>query len=211
MDLEELRRHNVRQPVYPWKPIQWSTIPTAEERMELTQSRVSFLYQLDKIRAEAEFQEMRKLELERETKQVVERIRQRERQEGKGKENIGPKRRLEADDNDDDGMNTLSDGESGDFLEGAELKRRRLFEGPKILYPAILIPSKQYPTALHTYNPEFYPEPTYAIGLSSQSQPRAVSPRIDTPPLNKDKDTKHRLVHPKNAGALKAGDRNIQL
>ena len=70
---------------------------------------------------------------------------------------------------------------------------------------------QQYPTALHTYNPEIYPEPTYAIGLSSQLQPRAVSPRIDTPPLNKDKDTKHRLVHPKNAGALKAGDRNIQL
>ena len=136
MDLEELQRHDVRQPVYPWKPIQWSTIPTAEERIELTQSRVSFLYQLDKIRAEAEFQEMRKLELERETKQVVERIRQRERQEGKGKENIGPKRRLEADDNDDNGMNTLRDGESGDFLEGAELKQRRLFEGPKILYPA---------------------------------------------------------------------------
>ena len=203
MDLEELRRHNARQPIYPWKPFRWTTIPSAEERKELTQSRAAYLYQWDKIRAEAEFQEMRRLGLERETEQVEERIRQRERQKGKGKETMGHKRHLEADDDDDDSMNTLSDGESGVFLEGTEPKRRRLSEEPENLYPAFLMPSKQYPAALHTYDPEIYPEAAYAIGLSSQSQPRAVPPRIDTPPLNEDEDTKHRLVHPKNARALK--------
>jgi hypothetical protein len=151
----------------------------------LTQSRAAYLYQWDKIRAEAEFQETRRLELERETEQVEERIRQRERQKEKGKENMGHKRRLEADD------------------KNAELKRRRLSEGPEILHSAFLIPSKQYPAALHTYDPKIYPEAAYAIGLSSQSQPHAVPPRIDTPPLNEDEDTKHRLVHPKNARALK--------
>ena len=203
MDLEELRRHNARQPTYPWKPFRWTTIPTAEERKELTQSRAAYLHQWDRIRAEAEFQEMRRLGLERETEQVEERIRQRERQKGKGKETMGHKRRLEADDNDDDSMNTLSDGETGVFLEGTEPKRRRLSEEPENVYPAFLIPSKQYPAALHTYDPEIYPEAAYAIGKSSQSQPRAVPPRIDTPPLNEDEDTKHRLVHPKNARALK--------
>jgi len=146
---------------------------------------------------------MRRLGLERETEQVEERIRQRERQKGKGKETPGHKRRLEADDNDDDSMNTFSDGESGVFLEGSESKRRRLSEEPENLYPAFLIPSKQYPAALHTYDPEIYPEAAYAIGLSSQSQPRVVPPRIDTPPLDEGEDTKHRLVHPKNARALK--------
>jgi len=203
MDLEELRRHNARQPIYPWKPFRWATMPSAEERKELTQSRAAYLYQWDKIRAEAEFQEMRRLGLERETEQVEERIRQRERQKGKGKETMSHKRRLEADDDDDDSMNTLSDGESGVFLDGTEPKRRRLSEEPENLYPAFLIPSKQYPAALHTYDPEIYPEAAYSIGMSSQSQPRAVPPRIDTPPLNEDEDTKHRLVHPKNARALK--------
>jgi hypothetical protein len=201
MDLEELRRHNARQPIYPWKPFRWTTIPTTEERKELTQSRAAYLYQWDRIRAEAEFQEMRRLGLVRETEQVEERIRQRERQKGKGKA-MGHKRRLEAIDNGDDSMNTSSDGESG-VLEGTDPKRRRLSEDPENLYPAFLIPSKQYPAALHTYDPEIYPEAAYAIGLSSQSQPRAVPPRIDTPPLNEDEDTKHRLVHPKNARALK--------
>ena len=203
MDLEELRRHNARQPMYPWKSFRWTTIPTAEERKELIQSRAAYLYQWDKIRAGAEFQEMRRLGLERETEQVKERIRQREKQKGKGKETMGHKRGLETDENDDDSMNTSSDGESGTCLEGTEPKRRRLSEEPENLYPAFLIPSKQYPAALHTYDPEIYPEAAYAIGLSSQSQPRAVPPRTDTPPLNDDEDKKHRLVHPKNARALK--------
>ena len=204
MDLEELRRHNSRQPMYPWKPFRWMTIPTAEERKELTQGRAAYLYQWDKIRAEAEFQEMRRLGLERETEEVEERIRERERQKGKGKhvefETMGHKRGFEADTIDDDSMNTLSDGESG-ILEGNEPKRRRLSEEPENLYPAFLIPSKQYPAALHTYDPEIYPEAAYAIGLSSQSQPRpVVPPRTDTPPLS---DDEHIRVHPKNARALK--------
>lgn len=210
MDLEELRRHNARQPMYPWKPFRWTTMPTAEERKELTQGRAAYIYQWDRIRADAEFQEMRRLGLERETEQVEERIRERIRegkgQKGKGKhvevETMGHKRRLEADDDDDDSMNTLSDAESGIFLEGTEPKRRRLSEEPENLYPAFLIPLKQYPAALHTYDPEIYPEAAYAIGLSSQSQSRAVvPPRTDTPPLSDDEDTK--LVHPKNARALK--------
>ena len=209
MDLAELRRHNARQPMYPWKPFQWTTIPTAEERKGLTQGRAAYLYQWDRIRADAEFQEMRRLGLERETEKVEERIRERmrerERQKGKGKqvqvESMGHKRRLEADDNDDDSMDTLSDEESGIFLDGTEPKRRRLSEEPENLYPAFLIPSKQYPAALHTYDPEIYPEAAYAIGLSSQSQPRpVVPPRTDTPPLS---DDEHRLAHPKNARALK--------
>ena len=206
MDLEELRRHNARQPMYPWKPFRWTTIPTAEERKELTQARAAYLYQWDKIRADAEFQEMRRLGLERETEKVEERIRERERQKGKGKGKhvqvgtMGHKRQLEADENDDD-MNTLSDAESGIFLEGTEPKRRRLSEEPEILYPTFLIPSKQYPAALHTYDPEIYPEAAYSIELSSQSQPRpVVPPRTDTPPLS---DDEHKLVHPKNARALK--------
>ena len=211
MDLEELRRHNARQPMYPWKPFHWTTIPTAEERKELTQGRAAYIYQWDKIRADAEFQEMRRLGLERETEEAEQRIRERIRQgkgqKGKGKhvevETTGHKRRLDRDDDNDDSMNTLSDQESGIFLEGTEPKRRRLSEEPENLYPAFLMPSKQYPAALHTYDPEIYPEAAYAIGLSSQSQPRAVPPRIDTPPLNEDEDTKHRLVHPKNARALK--------
>ena len=204
MDLEELRRHNARQPMYPWKPFRWMAIPTAEERKELTQGRAAYLYQWDKIRADAEFQEMRRLGLERETEEAEERIRERERQKGKGKhveiETMGHKRGFEADGIDDDSMNTLSDGESG-VLEGNEPKRRRLSEEPENLYPAFLIPSKQYPAALHTYDPEIYPEAAYAIGLSSQSQPRpVVPPRTDTPPLS---DDEHRRVHPKNARALK--------
>ena len=205
MDFEELRRHNARQPMYPWKPFRWTTIPTVEERKELTQSRAAYLYQWDKIRADAELQEMRRLGLERETEEVEERIRQSIGQKGKGRhvqvETMGHKRRLEADDNDDDSMDTLSDGESGIFLEGTKPKRRRLSEEPENLYPAFLIPSKQYPAALHTYDPEIYPEAAYAIGLSSQSQTRpVVPPRTDTPPLS---DDEHRLVHPKNARALK--------
>ena len=211
MDLDELRRHNARQPMYPWKPFRWTAIPTAEERKGLTQCRAAYLYQWDKIRADAQFQEMRRLGLERETEQVEERIRQRERQKGKGKETMVPKRRLETDDNDDDSMNTSSDGESGIFLEGTEPKRRRLSEEPENLYPAFLIPSKQYPAALHTYDPEIYPEAAYAIRLSSQSQPRAVPPRIDTPPLSDDEDTKHRLVHPKHARALSRTQTYTQL
>ena len=125
MDLAELRRHNARQPIYPWKPFRWTSIPTTKERRELTQGRAAYLCQWDKIRAEAEFQEMRRLGLERETEQVEERIRQRERQKGKGKETPGHKRQLEADDNNDNSMNTFSDGESGVFLEGSESKRRR--------------------------------------------------------------------------------------
>ena len=165
MDLEELRRHNTRQPVYPWKPFRWTTIPTAEERKELTQSRTTYLYQWDKIRAEAEFQEMRRLRLERETEEVEERIRQRERLKGRGKEIMGHKRRLEADGSDNDSMNTLSDRESSVFLEGTELKKKRLSESeePEDFYPAFLIPSKQYPAALHTYDPEIYPEAASAL------------------------------------------------
>jgi hypothetical protein len=209
MDLDELRKHNARQPMYPWKPFRWMTIPTPEERKELTQGRAAYIYQWDKFRADAEFQEMRRLGLKRETEEVEERIRQRIRQKGKGKrkgkqvqvETMGHKRPFEGDDNDDDSMNTLSDGESGVFLEGTEPKRRRLSEEPENLYPAFLIPSKQYPAALHTYDPEIYPEAAYAIGLSSQSQLRpAVPPRTDTPPLSDDED---RLAHPKNPRALK--------
>ena len=208
MDLEELRRHNAKQPMYPWKPFRWTTIPTVEERKEMTQSRAAYLYQWDRIRAEAEFQEMRRLGLERETEAAEERIRERLRQgkgkKGKGKhvevETMGHKRRLEPGNDDNDSMNTLSDAESDIFLEGTELKRRRLSEEPENLYPAFLIPLKQYPAALHTYDPEIYPEAAYSIG-SSQSQPRAVvPPRTDTPPLS---DDEHRLVDPKNARALK--------
>jgi hypothetical protein len=180
--------------MYPWKPFRWTTIPTAEERKELTKGRVAYLYQWDKIRADAEFQEMRRLGLERETEEVMERIRERERQKGKGKhvevETMGHKRRF---DDDDDSMNTLSD-EEFDILEGTEPKRRKLSEEPENLYPAFLIPLKQYPAALHTYDPEIYPEAAYAIGLSSQSQSRPVVPRrTDTPPLS-DEDTKHTSV-----------------
>jgi hypothetical protein len=206
MDLEELRKHNARQPVYPWKPFRWTTLPTAEERKEWTDGRASYLHQWDKIRAEAEFQEVRRLRLERETEEVEERMRERERQKelalsqakGKGKavevefESMGHKRRFEADDYDDDTLNTWSDGESD-----IELKKRRLSEEPENL-PAFLIPSKQYPAALHTYDPEIYPEAVYTIGSSSESQSRpVVPPRTDTPPLSDDEDRKHRLVHPK--------------
>ena len=189
MDLEELRRHNARQPIYPWKPFRWTTVPTAEERKELSKSRAADICQWDKIRDEAEFQAMRRLWLERETKEVEERIRQREMEQNR-KETMGHKRLLEVDDGDDDNMNTLSDGESGVFLEGAKLKKR-LFEKPKDVYLSFLIPSKQYPAALHTYDPEIYPE---VIGLSSQFQLRSASPGIDTPPLNRDEYMKHRLV-----------------
>jgi len=223
MDLEELRKHNARQPMYPWKPFHWTTIPTMEERKAMTLARASYLHQWDRIRADAEFQEMRRLKLERETEEVQEKMRERERQKvlalsqakengkGKGKEvgSVGHKRRLEADD-DDDSVNTLSDWESDILEDGTEPKKRRLSEEPETLYPAFLIPSKQYPAPLHTYDPEIYPEAAYAIGSSSQSQPRpVVPPRTDTPPLSDDEDTKHspgrgtKLVHPKQGRALK--------
>lgn len=204
MDLEELRKHNAR-PMYPWKPFRWTTIPTMEERKDLTHARAPYLYQWDRIRADAEFQEMRRLKLERETEEVEARMRERERQKamalsqakGKGKEVETPhKRRLEADDEDED----------SDILEGgSELKKRRLSEEPENLYPAFLIPSKQYPAPLHTYDPEIYPEAAYAIGSYSQSQPRpVVPPRTDTPPLSDDEDTKRsKLVHPKKGKPLK--------
>ena len=197
MDLEELTRHNARQPVYPWKPLRWTTIPTAEERKELIQCTAvsSYLYQWDNIRAEAEFQEMRRLRLERETEQVEERIKQREGREGRGKDSMGHqhKRQLEADDSNNDRI----DREPSVFLEGTEPKRKRFSEEPDDFYLAFLIPSKQYPAALHTYDLEIYPEAAYAVRFSSQLQPRAMPPRIDTPPFNKDNDTKHKLVHPK--------------
>ena len=208
MDLEELRKHNARQPMYPWKPFQWTTIPTAEKRLELANERAPYLYQWDKMRAQAEFQEVRRLRLERETEEVEERIRERERQtelalsqtKGKGKqvvvESAGHKRRFEADDNDDDSVNTLTEGESDISTEGTETKRRRLSEELEDVFPAFLIPSKQYPAALHTYDPEIYPEAVYAIGSQSQSRP-VVPPRTDTPPLSDDEDTRRKLVHPK--------------
>ncbi|KAF8804143.1 hypothetical protein BYT27DRAFT_7225560 [Phlegmacium glaucopus] len=218
MDLEELRKHNARQPMYPWKPFRWTTIPSMEERKEVTLARASYFHQWDRIRVDAEFQAMRRLRLERETEEVEEKMRERERQKtlalsrakGKGKEvgNPSHKRRLEADDEDGDTMNTLSDGESQIFSEGGtEQKRRRLSEEPENLYPAFLIPSKQYPAPLHTYDPEIYPEAAYAIGSSSQSQPRpVVPPRTDTPPLSDDEHSPGRgtkLVHPKKGRALK--------
>ena len=180
MDLEELQRHNARQPTYPWKPFRWTVIPTSDERKEFTQSIASDLFQWDKIRAEAEFQEIKRLAIARETEQVEERIRQRERQNEKYKETMGYKRRLEVDDGNDE--------ESG-VLEGTNPKRRRL---PDIedFYISFLIPSKQYPAALHTYDPDLYPEAAYVIGLSSQLQPHAVTPKINTPPINGDEDTK---------------------
>lgn len=211
MDLEEIRRHNAKQPLYPWKPFRWSTIPTAEERMELTQSWAAYLYQWDKIRSKAVFQEMRQLGLKRETEQVEERIRQREMQEKREKENMDHKRWLEADDGEDDSMNTLSVGESS-VLEGAPSKRRKLSEEePNNFYLAFLVPLKQYPAALHAYNPEIYPEAAYTIGLSSQLQHHAASPRVNTPPLNEDKDAKRRLSNPKNARALKRTQTYMQL
>ena len=216
MDLEELRRHNAKQPTYPWKPFAWTQIPTAQERKDWMHSRASYLYQWDRIRADAEFQEMRKLKLDREVAEVKEKMRERDRQnalalsraKGKGKqvENISHKRRLEVDDADHDNTTTPSDGES----DGSEPKKRRLSEEPEHLYPAFLIPSKQYPAPLHTYDPQIYPEAAYAIGSSSQSQARpVVPPRTDTPPLSDDEDTKHssgrgpKLVHPKHGRPLK--------
>ena len=201
MDLEELQRHNSRQPIYPWKPLRWTTIPTSEERKVFAQSRAADLCQWDKLRSEAKFQEMRQLGLERETKQVEERIRQREReQEEKKKESMGRKRWLEVDNEDDDSMSTWSDGEPGVFLEGTQPKRKKISEEIENFHFLI---SKQYPAALHTYDPKIYPGAAYVIGFSSQLQPHAVPPRTETPPLNGDTDTKHRLVSPKNSRALK--------
>ena len=208
MDLEELRKHNARLPMYPWKAFRWTTIPTTEERKELTRGRAPYLHQWDKIRAEAELQEVKRLRLERKTEEVEERMRERKKQvlsqaKGKGKqvevESVGHKRQLKADYNDDDSMNTLDDGQSDISMEGTESKRRRrLSEELETLYPAFLFPSKQYPAALHTYDPEIYPEAVYDIGSSSQSQSRPViPPRTDTPPLSDDEDTKYRLLHPK--------------
>jgi hypothetical protein len=212
MDLDELRKHNARQPIYPWKPFRWTTKPTTEERKELINGRAAYLYQWDKIRAEAEFQEVRRLRLERETEEVEERMRERgtpktlalSQAKGKGKqvevESMVHKRQFEVDDDDydDDSMNTLSDGESDISMEGTESKRRRLSEEPENLYPAFLIPSKQYPAARHTYDPKIYPEASYAIGSSSQSQSQpVVPPRTDTPPLGDEEDTRHRLDNSK--------------
>jgi hypothetical protein len=213
MDLEELRKHNARQPMYPWKPFQWTTIPTAEKRLELTNESAPYLYQWDKVRAQAEFQEVRRLRLERETEEVEERIRERQTElalsqaKGKGKQlevgSVGHKRRFQANDNNDDSMNTLTEWESDISTEGTEAKRRRLSEGLEDVFPAFLIPLKQYPAALHTYDPEIYPEVVYVIGSSSQSQSRpVVPPKTDTPPLSDDEDTRRKLVHPKT-GALK--------
>ena len=210
MDLEELRKHNARRPMYPWKAFPWTTIPTADERKIMSHARASYLLQWDKIRAEAEFQEMRRLRLENETKEVEEKMRERERQKalalseakGKGKEveTAGHKRRFEADD---------GDAES-DKEDGSKSKKRKLSEEPENLYPSFFIPSKQYPAPLHSYDPEIYPEAAYAIGSSSQSQLRpVVPPRTDTPPLSDDEDTKGspgrgtKLVHPKKGKALK--------
>lgn len=220
MDLEELRKHNARQPIYPWRPFKWTTIPTAQERKEMMQSRASYIYQWDKIRADAEFQEVRRLKLEKETQEVEQRMRERQEQnalalsqaKGKGKQvetMMGHKRRLDGDQGDDDDMNSLNDNESDILTEGASPKKRRISEEPEIVYPAFLMPSKQYPAPLHTYDPEIYPEAAYAIG-SSQSQSRpVVPPRMDTPPLSDDEDSKHspgrgrKLVHPKQGRGLK--------
>jgi len=176
------------------------------------QSRASYIHQWDKIRADAEFQEVRRLKLERETQEVERRMRERERQDtlamsqakGKQSETTGHKRQLDTGDND---TSILSDDESDVFTEGGEPKKRRISKQP--VYPAFLMPSKQYPAPLHTYDPEIYPEAAYAIG-SSQSQSRPVVPPItDTPPLSEDEDSKHspgrgrKLVHPKQRRALK--------
>lgn len=185
MDLEELRKHNSRQPIYPWKPLPWTTMPTMEERNEQMQARAPYLRHWDRIRAEGEFQEMRKLKLERETEEAMERIRERERREEMALSQAkGNKRWSEANHEDANNMST-------------EPKKRRLSKDPENLYPAFLIPSKQYPAPLHAYNPKIYPEVAYDIAFP-QSQPQSIVPlRADTPPLS---DTENKKCPPGRLG-----------
>jgi hypothetical protein len=157
-----------------------------EERKELMHARTPYFLQRDRARAAAELREWRKLTLGWETEEVKEQIRKRNKQkpkalsQAKGREvdTKGHKRLLEADDEDNDKMNTC-DRESDIFLKGeTEPKKRR--RSKENVRPAFLNPPKQYPAPLHAYDPIFYPEVAYII--RSQPQPRPMVPqRADTP------------------------------
>jgi len=168
--------------------------PTVEERRMMLDVKRGYWRQMDKMLAVVERQEEKRRREEEEVGRARREYEEGEKRRiqrgvGWGWSPGGTKRPHE----EDEAELMLLNPDDDPFGEGTSAKRRRL--SPDIdytssqsqsqdIWPPYPPPAKQYPAPLQSYNPEIYPDAASIIEASSQSQPRNVLPRSDTPPCS---------------------------